>query len=49
VLASHLYGVRPFDMSVMLSGSVIVTVAAILATYLSARRALSISPVDALR
>jgi len=49
MLAAFLYGVGPFDATVLLLMTLLVGVVATAATYVSARRALAISPVDVLR
>ena len=49
LLASSLYGVRALDVGVLASVAATAAVVILLATYLAARRALSIEPVEAMR
>jgi macrolide transport system ATP-binding/permease protein len=49
VLRSMLFRVRPWDTETLLSVVLVLVVAALLASYLPARRAASISPTEALR
>jgi putative ABC transport system permease protein len=49
VLASVLYGVRAFDLPVVAAVLAIAIGVTVIATYLAARRALSIEPVEAMR
>jgi putative ABC transport system permease protein len=49
VLASALYGVRAFDLPVVATVLAVAIVVTLMATYLAARRALSIEPVEAMR
>jgi len=44
-----LFGVRPWDSTTLIGVAVLLGVAAIMASYLPARRAASVNPVDALR
>ena len=44
-----LYGVRPWDVSTMAAAIIVLGLAAILASYMPARRAASVNPVEALR
>lgn len=48
-IASLLFGVTPFDASVFVSVPVLLCVVAFFASYLPARRASSVNPMDALR
>jgi ABC-type antimicrobial peptide transport system permease subunit len=49
LFAAFLYGVPPLDLIVLTAVATLVIFVALMATYLGARRALSISPMDALR
>jgi putative ABC transport system permease protein len=49
LLASMLYGVRPWDPLVFISVAVLLSLIALLATYLPARRASQVDPIVALR
>jgi putative ABC transport system permease protein len=49
LFAAFLYGVPPLDLVVLTAVATLVILVALVATYLGARRALSISPMDALR
>jgi ABC-type antimicrobial peptide transport system permease subunit len=49
LIASILYGVKPIDAGVFVAAPVLLAVAAIMATYMPARRAIGIEPADALR
>jgi putative ABC transport system permease protein len=49
VLASVLYGVRAFDLPVVVTVLAVAIGVTLVATYLAARRALSIEPVEAMR
>lgn len=49
VLASSLYGVRAFDLPVLVIVVGTAALVIVIATYLAARRALSIEPVEAMR
>ena len=48
-LAASVYGIRPFDARVIGTVVVMVVVVTLAATYLAARRALTVDPLDALR
>ncbi|MEO8945051.1 MAG: ABC transporter permease, partial [Gemmatimonadaceae bacterium] len=49
VLSSILYGVSPTDPTTLILVSVIILLIAVLASYIPARRAMSVDPVEALR
>jgi len=49
LIASLLFGITPFDISVFISVPVLLAVVAFVASYLPARRASSVNPMDALR
>jgi ABC-type antimicrobial peptide transport system permease subunit len=49
LMRSLLYGTAPWDMPTLLSVAVLLGVCALLASYLPARRAASVNPMDALR
>lgn len=49
VLASSIYGVRAFDPPVFVTVSLVAIMITLIATYLAARRALAIEPVEAMR
>jgi len=49
LISSLLFGITPFDTSVFKSVPVLLTVIAFIASYIPARRASSINPMDALR
>jgi putative ABC transport system permease protein len=49
VISSMLYGVKSWDPAVFISVAVLLSLVALLATYLPARRASQVSPVEALR
>jgi putative ABC transport system permease protein len=49
LLASLLYGIRPLDPASFSLGAALFTVLALVASWLPARRAASVNPVDALR
>jgi macrolide transport system ATP-binding/permease protein len=44
-----LFGVRPWDVSILSAVAAVLTISALLATFVPARRAASVDPVDALR
>jgi ABC-type antimicrobial peptide transport system permease subunit len=48
-LAATVYGIRPFDVRVIGAVAAMVVVVTFAATYLAARRALTVDPLDALR
>jgi putative ABC transport system permease protein len=48
-IATLLYGVHPFDVSVFVTVPLVLLVVAFLATYLPARRATMVDPIIALR
>jgi ABC-type lipoprotein release transport system permease subunit len=48
-MASHLYGVQPWDPPVLLGTTVILALAALLAAIIPAQRAAGIEPMVALR
>ena len=49
LLRDLLFGVRPADPAVMAAVAAVLGIAAFLASYIPARRAASVNPVDALR
>jgi macrolide transport system ATP-binding/permease protein len=49
LLRSMLFAVRPWDMATLLSVAIVLAAAAIIASYIPARRAASIAPTEALR
>ncbi|HET9743715.1 MAG TPA: ABC transporter permease [Terriglobales bacterium] len=49
LLGSMLFGVRPWDVTTLLGVSAVLAAAALLASFLPARRAASVDPVEALR
>ena len=49
VISSMLYGVKSWDPAVFISVAILLSLVALLATYLPARRASQVSPVQALR
>jgi predicted permease len=49
LIATLLYGVTPFDISTFASVPMVLVVVAFIATYLPARRASSVNPMDSLR
>lgn len=48
-IASLLFGITPFDLSIFVSVPVLLTAIAFMASYFPARRASSVNPMDALR
>jgi len=48
-MSSLLFGISPFDPATYLGGALILAMAAVLASYLPARRASAVDPVDALK
>jgi len=48
-LASSLYGVRAFDLTTLVCVASAATIVTLVATYLAARRALAVEPVEAMR
>ena len=48
-IASLLYGITPFDTATFASGSLLLAIVALLASYIPARRAASVDPMVALR
>ena len=49
LVANQLFGVEPGDPVVFLSAAIVLTITALLAAYLPARRASRTNPIDALR
>jgi ABC-type antimicrobial peptide transport system permease subunit len=49
LLRSLLFGVRSWDASMLLGAAAVLAIAALLASYIPARRAASVNPVEALR
>jgi ABC-type antimicrobial peptide transport system permease subunit len=49
VIASLLYGVTPFDAATLASACILLSVVAVAASYLPARRASKVNPMDSLR
>jgi predicted permease len=49
VISSQLYGVKPWDPAAFLGGSVLALVVALFASYIPARRATKVDPMEALR
>ena len=49
LMSSLLFGISPFDPATYLGGALILAMAAVLASYLPARRASAVDPVDALK
>ena len=49
LMASLLYGVKPWDPAAMVSVAVLLSAVALLATYFPARRAMRVDPMIALR
>jgi len=49
LMSSLLYGVSPTDLSIYASVTVLLSAAALIATYFPARRAMSVDPMVALR
>jgi ABC-type antimicrobial peptide transport system permease subunit len=49
LIATLLYGVTPFDIATLVSVSILLALVALIASYVPARRASSINPMDSLR